>query len=511
MKLKKRLRKKLSHYFPSVKRKEFAQKQEPETKVLIAGLMNGNNMGDNVISDCTSYLLKKSARGAGIKKLKISTVDFRRQKDKKSLNAVRNTDLVVFPGGGFIKYNQENFPDEMNRIVSLAEHYGIPVIYNAMGVEGYSEKSEECLKQQDMLCLFSNRYITSRDFSDLLNSTYLKNTAIKSKRVADPAVWSGEVYGIERDVSSDVIGLGVARRGLFVDYGVPLTGEDLLSMWAKIIGILDQKGIKWKLFTNGLRQDEDFLTELIAYLGLEDKRREVSLPAPAEPRELLKHISGFKGIIACRMHASIIAFSLGVPSVGLVWNDKLRYFGESIGHPERFLEYREIKNENFIVESLEKAISEGYSKEILEKEKESAFRSVDDFFAPFAKNLLESRRRDLTKIKLVCYGLPNLKSEKLNTELFQTEVAYYISDCESEIGTVCLGKPVYSSNKLKSHLRKRPFVIVSETVDYTPVAQKLMSFGYKEKYDFTNMHSYKRYVFKKGDVFIDSIAANTKG
>lgn len=501
-----RVRKK---FFPNCKacqREKYAKKQYPEIKVLLAGLMQCKNFGDVVISDCTSYMLKKAMKEAGEKKLKIIPLDIRRQKDKINLNKVRNSDLVVFPGGGFIKYKQEKFPKEMGRIVDRAEHYGIPVMYNAMGVEGYDETHEACLAMRDLLNKPCNKYITSRDFAEFLNDTYLRDFSLKARRVADPAVVCAEVYGISRDDDSNVVGLGVARAGLFTDHGVPMSGEDMLSVWIEIIRVLDNKGIRWKLFTNGLRQDEEFLTDLLVRLGREDERDKVALKAPETSEELVRNISSFSALIATRMHANIIAFALSIPTVAFVWNDKLRFFGESIGCSHRYLEYHEITNATFVVRTLEQAIAEGYKEGVLQREKESAYGSISEFFIPFAKELVSCRRRDLTDVKLVCYGLPNLNSDKLNTELFENFVSYYVSDDMELVGTQCLGKPVYGTKKLRKLFGKKPFVIISETIDYYPAAQVLKSMGYKERYDFTNMHSYKRYVFKKGDVFINTPA-----
>ncbi len=501
MSIYRRIKNKAVSFVPPLSRKLYARGKHPEIKVLVAGLMMCRNLGDVVISDCTQYLLEKAAKETDIRKLRLSTIDIRREKDKENLNRVRNSDLVVFPGGGFIKYKQENFPKEMGRIISRAEHYGIPVMYNAMGVEDYDAGHPGCVEMQKLLESYSNRYITSRDFADLLNETYLKNVAVSAERVADPAVFCGEVYEIKRDETSDVVGLGVARSGLFVDHGVPVTGTDLLEIWSSIIKTLDEKGIKWKLFTNGLRQDEDFLTELIAFLGREADREEISLPSAQSSRELVENIAFFSSIIATRMHANIIAFSLGIPSVAFVWNDKLRFFGESIGCSERYLEYDKISDARFVVDTLLKAQRDGYGEGVLEREKTSAYKSVSGYFVPFSENLLQYRRRDLTNKKLVCYGLPNLESEKLNRELFEKHVEYFVSDDAALVGSECLGRPVYCAEKLRKNRRKN-FVIVSETVDYTPVAKKLINMGYAEKRDFTNMHSYKRYVFKKGNVFI---------
>lgn len=480
--------------------KEEALRCEPDTKVLICGLMQCRNLGDVVISDCVKYLIKKSAKKDGLKNIKISTLDIRRQKDAKNLNRVRNSDLVVFPGGGFIKYKAEKFPLEMGRVTQRAENYGIPVMYNAMGYEGYDADNEGCQTLKAMLENFSSRYITCRDFSDELNETYLKDAAINSKRVADPATWVSETYKIKRNDDSDIVGLGVARGGLFEDHGVPVTKEDLLTIWSDLIKALEAEGIKYKLFTNGLRQDEEFLTDLLIYMGREERREELSLPSAENAKQLVEYIAGFSSIIACRMHANIIAFSLGVPSVAFVWNEKLSFFGKSIHCSERYLQYTELKDTKRIVEILKKAQQEGYEEGILKREKDSAYKSVRDYFSPFAKELLLNRRRDLSKKKLVCYGLPNLDSPKLNNEFFENYIDYYVTDDEAQVGTTCLSKPVYHSKKLRKLIK--PFVIVSETLEYAHCGKVLERYKYKEKFDFTNMHSYTRYVYKKGEIFL---------
>lgn len=500
MKLVSKVKKRILRCIPSYRKREKLRKIHPTMKVLMAGFMQSSNLGDAVISDCAAYLLRKAAKECAVKKLKITELDIKRQKDKTSLNQVRNSDLVIFPGGGFIKYKQESFPKDIPRIATRAEHYGIPVMYNAMGVEGYDPENEGCMKLQEMLLNFSNRYITSRDFSDFLNETYLKDACVKARRVADPAVWCQETYDIKKSENSEYVGLGVARSGLFVHYGLPVEGEELFIVWENIIKELDERGIKWKLFTNGLGKDEEFLTSLLERLGLTDRKEEFSLPAPTTSRELVENVASFKALIATRMHANIIAFSLGIPSVAFVWNDKLRAFMESIDCRDRSIEYTELNDTKHIINTLEKAVCEGVKKEIIEREKASAYGSIMGYMKPFSKEFLSSRRRDFEKCGMVWYGLPNLESDRLNHKFIEDNVEFFVSDDETIVGTQCLSKPVYSPEKIKGKLRK-PFVIISETVDYTPAAKKLMEWGYKERYHFTNMHAYRRYAFNKGEIF----------
>ncbi|MBQ8001732.1 MAG: polysaccharide pyruvyl transferase family protein [Ruminococcus sp.] len=496
-----RIRNKLFPNSPVVQRHNYARKQSPEIRVLMAGLMMSTNLGDGVISDCVQYLIRKAAKENGIKKVKITTRDIRKEKTKAQLAAVRNSDAVIFPGGGLIKYRVENLPVAMERVMSRAEHYGIPVAFNAVGVEGFDGEDEGCQLLCNMLASSCVKSVTSRDYADFLNENYLTGE-LKAYRVSDPAVWASQAYDIQQDPDSQVVGLGVARAGLFEDYGTSFSKEDLLKLWGGIIAQLDSKNIKWKLFTNGFAKDEEFLRDLVQYIGREANFCDIAVPVPKTPAELVHNISQFRGIIACRMHANIVAYSMGIPCVGLVWNDKLRFFGESIGCKKQFITADKL-TADYVVSVLFEALDKGFDKNIAERERASAYESIADFLVPFANELVSCRRRDLTDIKLVCYGLPNLNSDKLNTELFKTSVEYFVSDDEALIGTQCLGKPVYSTKKLRRLFGRKPFVIISETIDYYPAAEALKSMGYKERYDFTNMHSYKRYIFKKGDVFVD--------
>lgn len=493
---------------PEFQREEYAKQQHPEVKVLISGLMKSTNLGDGVISDCVRYLLRKAAKANGVETLTITTKDIRKQKTNKDLAAVRNSDMVIVPGGGMIKYKVENLPVAMDRVVSRAEHYGIPLYFNAVGVEGFDENDENCKLLCDMLSRYCVKGITSRDYADFLNTHYL--SSLQASRVSDPAVWTSQVYKITKDETSEIVGLGIGRPGLFTDYGVDFSEEEQLNLWKEIIENLESKGIKWKLFTNGLAKDEEFLMKVLSFVGKADMYEEFSLKAPETPKELVENISKFKGIIACRMHANIIAFALDIPCVGLVWNEKLSYFGQSIEMPHRFITRDKFSAEH-IVDTFCDALLKGYDEEVRNREKNSAYKSVKDFFVPLAKNIIKCRRRDLTDVKTVCYGLPNLESDRLNREFFEEKLDYFVSDDESLVGTTCLGKPVYSTKKLNKKFGKKPFVIISETVDYTPCAKELMSYGYIEWYDFVNMHAYRRYVFKKGDVFIyDTVPSDNK-
>src|SRR5262249_55528605 len=55
---------------------------------------------------------------------------------------------------------------------------------------------------------------------------------------------------------------------------------------------------------------------------------------PEHPDELIDLIAGCALMVGHRMHANIIAFALGIPSVGFAWDDKVVSFFQSAGRGE---------------------------------------------------------------------------------------------------------------------------------------------------------------------------------
>lgn len=76
------------------------------------------------------------------------------------------------------------------------------------------------------------------------------------------------------------------------------------------------------------------------------------------PEYLISKIADCDGVISCRLHPSIISFSLDVPSVGIMWNAKVKGFYDSIGYGNRVFDVIQEKPEE-LVDRLELAMKEG--------------------------------------------------------------------------------------------------------------------------------------------------------
>ncbi len=393
-------------------------------KVVIVGLEN-LNLGDRVIEDTCKYLVKEIAPDVKIRtmnlfppeeimkkykssypktdrkirKLKENPKFFAEKKIKNFLIQLLNfskwyrfsrkgletysyyeenlkkSKMVIIAGGGLIKYSREDFWNAIYSIVSYCAKARIHVYFNAIGVEGFDKDNFYCKLLKYSLNKKCVKMVTTRDDLATLQK-YVKNKK-KTKLVGDSALWCPEKYGIEVQ-KSDTIGVGLMRGKIFTDYGVNFDEEQIIQTYVGIVKELESRGYRWQLFCNGLKSDYKMGKDVLNRLGLPEEEQYLA-PRPQKSESLVRRIYGYKAIIGARLHSCIIASSCGVPALGLVWNDKLHFFGEQIGFPERFVKKENFNDPKFIVNTLEQAILQGYNKDIIEELKCRTKNSLKEF------------------------------------------------------------------------------------------------------------------------------------
>lgn len=372
-------------------------------KVLLLGCYYSPNLGDGVICECVADQIHRafpeaeitikdlwnrsafkkidiyersselSARWMTYKWLRCETSRFlmehglcdraeKRRRDMfrqnaKLLEQICSTecDLVVYAGGqmfmdAYIPLNQ-----------AIVEHFtdaGVPVIFNACGIgPAYSGKLRSALSET--LGREKVVAISSRDGAGQMNR--LVTTAGKrTEDTFDPALGCSDFYQVKADETSETVGLGI----MWVNRLSPYAD---CRFWHNLILTLEERRIPWKIFINGDGTDAAFARYVIRTLPNFNKSfEECCVPAPSNPKELVQTVSRFKSIISFRLHSHIIATSLGVPSVAVVWDDKVRLFFEKIGHPERCCSMKD-KPET-VLNKLEAAQRKGYDRELIEKQ-----------------------------------------------------------------------------------------------------------------------------------------------
>ncbi|MEH7495820.1 polysaccharide pyruvyl transferase family protein, partial [Neobacillus niacini] len=392
--------------------------------IVMFGLKYDENIGDPVIVDCMEYFSNKIVSNVSNKNIEIVSADMSGRTEfiltrsltqkiidkllrvfipnqkrkieinnarKGALNAVlsninNETLAIVFAGGGLIKYKQQLCHHYIDVITEYADKHNIPVMISGAGVEGYDELNRECQMLKRALRRSCVKVITTRDDLSLLTEFYCENTNIRTAQVADPACSINSIYPefYKKKPSNYLnknkmcIGIGVGRSNLFADYGINISEQQLLTFYKELVHELENKGYDWKIFTNGLNYDQRFAEKIVSYLG-KSECDNVLIKKPSNIEELLEIINNFDATIVCRLHASIISYSYDIPTLGLVWNNKQKMFGESIGHPERFLDMKNLSAKT-VVNIMENAITQGYNKADKEKYCDTTFELLKEFF-----------------------------------------------------------------------------------------------------------------------------------
>ena len=285
---------------------------------------------------------------------------------------LKDSDITIFGGGGMLKYFTQDFWVSDLCIIEYCDKHNIPVYFNAVGIEGYDDKNFTSRLIKKLLNKKCITKVTTRDDIDALNQ-FLPNK--EHAIVGDPALYSKELYG--SSTKTDVIGINTIRSGIFNANEFETTEQELIDFYCEMIKRLDADGLKWQLFTNGVNSDYSLALKILRHLNINPSSDNLtSLPKSGE--ELAKTISGYKGVIAGRMHAHIIATSYDIPTIGQIWNEKIKWFSKHLGCEERFFYPDELNNYDLIYNRFLQAIKEGNSKLNTQKLKEATVKELEN-------------------------------------------------------------------------------------------------------------------------------------
>lgn len=341
-------------------------------KILLIGEIYSSNLGDPIICDCVKYLIKNTYPNCEFSFYDTSArVDFNQNynsDDNKSFNLKNNIrintifslysykikintqsdyfkfkniftqsnknlamsiceedyDLAVFVGGQlFMDY----FVFPISYIVELLSMKNTPIIFNSCGV-GPIKNNLLIYKLKQSLTNKNVKVISSRDYVNIIKKLYLQDSEYYPIKTYDPALYTPNVYNIKKS-KSDIIGLGIMEP-------TNTSTENLISFWKNIIDSLNKQGLKWMIFCNGNISDYNFSKIILLNCGYSENQFESYLCfRPIYPIELVEIISRFNCIISFRLHSHIVAYSLNIPSIALVWDNKLNYFFNNINCADR--------------------------------------------------------------------------------------------------------------------------------------------------------------------------------
>ena len=286
----------------------------------------------------------------------------------------QDADLIAIDGAGLLEYSFNEYQEMLYLICKLAEEMNIPVIFNAIGRAGeFDPKDYRCKILMKAFKKKSVKYISARDSENSVQECV--GEKFKVKLLADAALWADKAYGINKNSIEKSVGIGLIRDNAMLSYGNGINSDELVNLISSIALELKRRGYKFTLFTNGMIQDYETGVKVLEKLNLD---KSYLVERPTEGRQLMETISKFEGIITFRMHSAIAAFSMGIPSVILSWNDKVNKFMDICGYRDRAINQDKFDPE-YIVDIYEKAILEGVNEKEIKRMKAYARESVADY------------------------------------------------------------------------------------------------------------------------------------
>lgn len=393
-------------------------------RIAVISIENINNIGDTLLGENTEYLIKKCCKDVDVKRINIQPN--RKEISKMFLlnmivakiffvisncmpicdikyilknwafkikmkgyfqDILKDSEKIIY-AIGMLKYSTQDFSYVYEMINDIAKEYNIPVMMSAMSIEKYNENDWRCRQLARAVNNPIVKCITTRDNKkelDILRNEYLtKNKYCYTDCVGDPALWTKETYQINNEpTNSDLIGIGLIRLGVYEDYGYNITKEELFNLYVNIIKELEKRKINWALFCNGMPEDYEVGLSLLKVLNFPQSKL---LVRPQTPKDLFNILSGFKCVMGARLHSCITSYALGIPVVGLIWDNKLRAFAKKIGWEKYFIEEEDL-NAKYLVDMLVEVMTKEYNVEILNKNKIKTLKSLKEFFNLNGKNI----------------------------------------------------------------------------------------------------------------------------
>ncbi|WP_249675122.1 polysaccharide pyruvyl transferase family protein [Pseudomonas abieticivorans] len=248
-------------------------------------------------------------------------------------------DLLTLGGGQLFLDEELNFPLKLYFLSLTAKQ--LPALKTVIAFVGVSPTLSPVgrLLFRRALKNFNPQSISVRDEASRQNFIRLINPHLAVKVVPDPGVNSKQCYRVESLPGDQHRRIGICisnPKGLDVQGRLGRAFHaQTRDYFESLVKLLNQQGYHVSLFTNGASEDELLKDEIheacAAWVAVCEQK-------PRTPSDLVNTINRYDLIVAHRLHANIIAYSLGITSIGLRWDTKLESFFKSINREHLFID-----------------------------------------------------------------------------------------------------------------------------------------------------------------------------
>ena len=362
-----------------------------------------DNFGDNLIRICFERLLEVVFQNLGIPSEDCHICGMPLK--KIDLDLIRESDAGYFAGGGLFGLSYLNFFDYLDEITRAADEWGIPVIFSSVGINNMDATPDT---EQRLVEILQRKCIVAASVRENLDlfKCYAKDVSYDLELVADPATWTQFVYAkeIENIKKSGKVGINVVRGGLFRDNNKEWALSHELAYLNNLREKLDRESIPYRFFTNGSFLDSNALK----YYAKENSIPEEQVVLPDCTREFVEAVAEFDFVVAIRMHSSIVSYALQVPSINLVWNDKIPFFYQNIGMPDRAIAIEDWNVDHIIRFITEKGDEQELDQEFLMSLYRFLYRSTAKLFH------IEVKDEEMYKFDEICASLREMPNPDIN-------------------------------------------------------------------------------------------------
>lgn len=348
-------------------------------KIVVAAMTRTENMGDRAIFHSLSEQLlelgcsveglnlggdrikAKEKRKAGllvverIKKIKplwsflkkVYWINNKRKYKRFIRNNLVGADAVIIGGGQLITDVGFGLPPRLDAIRAVCNDLGLPYSIFSCGVgDNFSDEARLIYKKLlDESVYSSTRGFVSRERLQKLNP------GKKIECVLDPVFISDKKKSV--DCSGRRVGIclqSYAQLRTHLDECRELSDSDFDRVICTIIDQFISADFSVLLFTTGVSEDKLVCERIFSqfYSDCCDVHVEKNVSSISD---LYGVISSMNAVVSFRMHAAIIAYSMGVKTLNLKWDDKINDVWSGVGAASVVLDITDVFVPGFSVVS----------------------------------------------------------------------------------------------------------------------------------------------------------------
>ncbi|MDY0029084.1 MAG: polysaccharide pyruvyl transferase family protein [Pseudobdellovibrionaceae bacterium] len=374
-------------------------------KICLLNVKYSNNLGDGIIAECLESELAKaipgsevysidvggrdfygdfgltSAKDQGIKSLlrsvakwgfgllpegvktalaiKISEKAMSTKMRPKWQPIISKSDMIVVGGGHLFGDDQLYFPLRLNAAAEEVKALNKPMAVYAVGVA--KKLSTRALELFSVITNNPDLFfvgVRDKESVDHWNGHFDRKVDIVTR---DPGLLANAVYADliakpENQATEKVIGINVMHDRAIVKYsGAKETitpNEDLLFDVGMKLAALGKKIV---YFTNGATEDEvvkDKIKARVQSSGKDFAGNIGFVDRLMTPTQLALQIAKLDTLIAHRLHANILSYSMKIPHVGLGWDAKMDSFFKSVDRYDYFLQSEGVTADQIVEKAL---------------------------------------------------------------------------------------------------------------------------------------------------------------